>query len=58
MLALGVLEIFYGRPWSDVDRLAYAEFLKLLRLDFYLYGPKADDAFRKNWSRLLTNEEM
>lgn len=58
MLALGVLEIFYGRPWSDADRLAYAEFLKQLKFDFYLYGPKADDAFRKNWSRLLTSQEM
>lgn len=58
MLSLGVLEIFYGRPWSEADRLAYAEFLKHLKFEFYLYGPKADDAFRKNWSRLLTSEEM
>jgi hypothetical protein len=58
MPALGVLEIFYGRPWADDDRLAYAEFLKQLAFDFYLYGPKADDAFRKNWTRPLTTAEM
>jgi len=45
----GVIEGFYGRPWSFETRLAYADFLPRLGLDTYLYCPKADHFLRKCW---------
>ena len=45
----GVIEGFYGRPWSFETRKAYADFLPLLGLDTYLYCPKADPFLRKRW---------
>ena len=46
----GVIEGFYGRPWSFETRRAYADFLPLLGLDTYFYCPKADPFLRKRWS--------
>ena len=45
----GVIEGFYGRPWSFETRRAYAAFLPLLGLDTYFYCPKADPFLRKRW---------
>ena len=45
----GVIEGFYGRPWSIETRLAYAAFLPQMGLDAYLYCPKADSYLRKCW---------
>jgi hypothetical protein len=49
MTELGVIEGFYGRPWSWDMREAQASFLKPRGYDFYLYAPKADDFLRKRW---------
>jgi hyaluronoglucosaminidase len=46
----GIMEIFFGPPWTDAQRLAYAPFLARHGFDFYIYGPKADGNLRKNWS--------
>ncbi len=45
----GVVEGFYGRPWSHQLRLEYAGFLRDLGLNSYLYAPKADPFLRKRW---------
>lgn len=45
----GVVEGFYGRPWSQQLRLNYAELLPQLGLNSYLYAPKADPFLRKQW---------
>lgn len=45
----GVIEGFYGRPWSHATRLAYAEFLPALGLNTSIYCPKADPFLRKRW---------
>jgi hypothetical protein len=58
MAQLGMIEIFYGQPWNHETRLGFARFLREIHFDFYLYGPKADDAFRKNWQRPLTLDEL
>jgi hypothetical protein len=58
MTPLGMIEIFYGEPWKHETRRQFASFLKQIHFDFYLYGPKADDAFRKNWQRPLSLEEL
>jgi hyaluronoglucosaminidase len=46
---LGILEIFFGPPWTMEDRLGWADFLGEEELGFYLYGPKADPLLRKRW---------
>jgi hyaluronoglucosaminidase len=45
----GIIEGFYGQPWSFETRLAYADYLQLLDLDTYIYCPKADPYLRKRW---------
>lgn len=45
----GILEGFYGRPWSFETRLAYAELLAQAGLNTCLYCPKADPYLRKQW---------
>ena len=53
----GVIECFYGSPWSKEDRFSYASFLTEIGFKFYLYGPKGDESLRKNWHRKMTSEE-
>jgi hyaluronoglucosaminidase len=45
----GVIEGFYGRPWSFETRMAYSEFLPHLGMNTYIYCPKADSYLRKQW---------
>ncbi|OGR41646.1 MAG: hypothetical protein A2X35_12270 [Elusimicrobia bacterium GWA2_61_42] len=46
---LGVIEGFYGEPWSWGERADYAGFLKKHGFSFYIYAPKADGYMRKKW---------
>jgi hypothetical protein len=46
---LGVIEGYYGKPWSWDMREDQASFLKPRGYDFYLYAPKADAYLRKRW---------
>lgn len=48
-LQLGVIEGFYGQPWSQEARLAMADWLPALGLDLYLYAPKRDRFLRRDW---------
>ncbi|MGO4534766.1 protein O-GlcNAcase [Leifsonia sp. 2MCAF36] len=45
----GVVEGFYGEPWSHNDRLAWFERGGALGLDRYLYAPKDDPWHRDSW---------
>ena len=45
----GVIEGFYGEPWSFRARAGYADFLRQNGFDFYLYAPKGDLHLRKRW---------
>ncbi|HEX4198977.1 MAG TPA: beta-N-acetylglucosaminidase domain-containing protein [Caulobacteraceae bacterium] len=46
---LGLIEGFYGGPWSWAERLAQAEALKAAGYGFYIYAPKADVFLRRRW---------
>jgi hypothetical protein len=46
---LGVIEGFYGEPWSWAERAGWAAFLKEHGFSFYIYAPKADAYLRKKW---------
>ena len=49
-LGIGIVEGFYGTPWSDEDRRFSAERLKDLGGSFYIYAPKGDPFLRKRWT--------
>ena len=46
---LGLIEGFYGRPWTPAARAETIAFLKPDGYDFYLYAPKADPYLRRRW---------
>ena len=46
---LGLIEGFYGRPWSWAARAHAAATLKPHGYNFYLYAPKADAYLRRRW---------
>ena len=50
-LGLGVIEGFFGPPWSWEERRHYAGFLKRTGFSFYIYAPKRCDDLRLRWTR-------
>ena len=46
---LGIIEGFFGRPWSWTDRADAVRFLRPHGFSFYLYAPKADPWLRRRW---------
>lgn len=47
----GVIEGFYGKPWSHTSRLAYAPILAQVGLNTCLYCPKGDPWLRRQWQQ-------
>ncbi|HTT97231.1 MAG TPA: beta-N-acetylglucosaminidase domain-containing protein [Rhizomicrobium sp.] len=47
--ALGIIEGFYGKPWSWAARAETAAFLAPHGYGFYYYAPKADPYLRERW---------
>lgn len=50
-MRLGIIEGFFGEPWSWAERADAAAFLAERGGDFYLYAPKADRRLRKEWTQ-------
>jgi hyaluronoglucosaminidase len=46
---LGVIEGYYGRPWSAEDRMALIADLAPLGFSFFIHAPKADPYLRRRW---------
>ena len=46
---LGLIEGYYGRPWSWQAREETVTFLKKHDYDFYIYAPKGDPFLRERW---------
>ncbi|MET8978165.1 beta-N-acetylglucosaminidase domain-containing protein [Streptomyces sp. NPDC004539] len=45
----GVIEGFYGTPWSHADRLAQLDFYGRTKQNVYVYSPKNDAYLRARW---------
>lgn len=45
----GVIEGFYGAPWSHNDRLAQLDFYGRSKQNIYVYSPKDDPYLRARW---------
>jgi hypothetical protein len=46
---LGIIEGFYGKPWTWEERAAVVAYLAPHGYRFYLYAPKADTFMRRRW---------
>lgn len=46
---LGIVEGFYGPPWSHADRLDIIRFMRKVGLRDYYYAPKDDPYHRERW---------
>jgi hyaluronoglucosaminidase len=46
---LGIIEGFYGRPWSWTERASTVAALAPHGYRFYIYAPKADPYLRRRW---------
>jgi hypothetical protein len=55
---LGLIEGFFGLPWSWEERRAAIDFLGPQGFRFYLYAPKADAFLRKSWQDPHPQEEF
>lgn len=53
----GVIEGFYGNPWSHRDRLRQFEFYGQNKLNTYVYGPKDDPYHRTHWREPYPDDE-
>ncbi len=46
---LGIVEGYYGEPWSWAERAAQVAFLAPHGFEFFLYAPKFDEYLRRQW---------
>jgi len=53
----GVIEGFYGNPWSFTDRCRQFEFYGANKLDTYVYGPKDDPYHHSRWREPYPEEK-
>jgi protein O-GlcNAcase / histone acetyltransferase len=53
----GVIEGFYGGPWSAAERAELFEWMARWRLNTYMYAPKDDLKHRAVWRESYTSEE-
>jgi hypothetical protein len=53
----GVIEGFYGQPWSQAERFELFDWMKQWGLNTYFYAPKDDLKHRVLWRELYTRDE-
>ncbi len=54
---LGLIEGYYGRPWSWEARAETAAVLARAGYDFFIYAPKADPYLRRRWREAHPKDE-
>jgi hypothetical protein len=54
----GIVEGFYGTPWTHQDRLEMLRFAGAHGMNVYYYAPKDDPYHRKLWQQPYPQEEM
>ena len=52
----GVVEGFYGRPWSFKERMHLISLMKQWHLNTYMYAPKFDPEHRLRWRKNYSDE--
>ncbi len=54
----GVIEGFYGKPYTFKERIDLIEFLAQTGLNTYVYGPKDDPCHRRLWRKLYSKSKL
>jgi len=54
----GVIEGFYGKPWSHEERLEMIRFCGRERFNTWVHAPKDDLYHRKQWRDLYPDDEL
>ena len=57
-LIRGIIEGFYGKPWTHSERLDEVDVMNQYRMNIYIYAPKDDQYHRKLWSKLYPDEDL
>lgn len=57
-LILGVIEGFYGKPWSQKNRLACIDFLAKSQWNTYVWAAKQEPRHREHWNEPFTEHEL
>ncbi|RJG42315.1 beta-N-acetylglucosaminidase domain-containing protein [Motilimonas pumila] len=55
---LGIIEGFYGKPWTWQTRKDYADFMLQQGYGAYIYGPKNDAKLREQWQQSWSEEQF
>ncbi|MBJ8193264.1 beta-N-acetylglucosaminidase domain-containing protein, partial [Bacillus cereus] len=45
----GIIEGFYGKPWSFADRMDAVRFMAAHRMNTFMYAPKEEPYHRELW---------
>lgn len=54
----GVIEGFYGAPWSDAARLDQMRFYGRNKMNSYVYSPKDDEYLRSKWKQTYPKDKL
>lgn len=54
----GIIEGFYGKPWSKGDRLDCIRFIGRECMNTYMYAPKDDVYHRDKWRKLYPQDKV
>lgn len=54
----GVIEGFYGQPWSNQARKDMFKFMGQHRMNTYIYSPKDDTYLRENWRKPYPQDKL
>ena len=54
----GIVEGFYGRPWTEAERRMMLQFLGDHGMNLYVYAPKDDPYHREKWRESYPLQEM
>lgn len=54
----GVIEGFYGAPWSDAARLNQMRFYGRHKMNSYVYSPKDDEYLRGKWKQPYPDDKL
>lgn len=55
---LGIIEGFYGRPYSAEDRKSLIRLISSKGISYYIYAPKNDRSLRRDWQQPFTKESI
>ena len=54
----GVIEGFYGKPWTHVERIDMINSLAKAKFNTYFLAPKDEPGHRRNWQDLRPDSEL